>query len=181
MLRASGRIDLADTASCFHVVMERGDPHPELATNAEWREEMKRARTAAKLTQVELGRRVGTSQAMISDLESGNVEASQFVLPICRELEIHPPTWMEDEAERAWLRLGRDLRTRDEALFRRALSMVESMAVRPRPAPHRVVRDLRRRRAGRRPGGRGRARRVHVRARPVRLLGRCRLPVRRVR
>jgi transcriptional regulator with XRE-family HTH domain len=85
------------------------------------------ARRAGDLSQGQLGARVGTSQNVISLIERGIVGSSQFVLPICRVLRIHPPTFFESDEIRAWVRLGRDLRGRDEALFRRALSMVESM------------------------------------------------------
>lgn len=89
---------------------------------------MKRARATNGLTQAELGRTVGTSQNMISNIESGNVASSQFVMPICDALHISPPMFFESEEDRAWIQLGRVLRARDMDMFRRALSLVEKLA-----------------------------------------------------
>lgn len=107
--------------------VDPGEERPELATNEEWRSTMRRARADRTWTQVELGRRVGTSQNMISLIESGEVTSSQFILPICRALSIPPPMFFEDEDDRTWIQLGRLLRRRDMNVFRRALSLVESM------------------------------------------------------
>jgi transcriptional regulator with XRE-family HTH domain len=79
------------------------------------------------MSQADLGSRVGTSQNIISLLESGGIESSQFVIPICRALDISPPTFFETEEERTWWRLGRDLRAKNEAVFQSALSMIKSM------------------------------------------------------
>lgn len=104
------------------------EERPELATNDEWRSTMRRARATHGWTQVELARRVGTSQNVVSLIESGGVGSSQFVLPICRALGIPPPMFFEDEDDRAWIQLGRVLRARNMELFRRALAMVEAVA-----------------------------------------------------
>lgn len=88
---------------------------------------MRRARATRGMTQAELGQRVGTSQNIISMLESGRIGSSQFVLPIARALGIPPPMFFEDEDDRAWIQIGRVLRSRDMEVFRRALGLVESM------------------------------------------------------
>ncbi len=102
---------------------------PELATNGDWRSLMARARKTHGLTQAELASKVGTSQNMISNIENGGVKSSQFVLPIADALHIPPPTWYENDDDRAWAETGRVLRARDMELFRRALSMVEGFIV----------------------------------------------------
>ena len=50
---------------------ERSDETAEIATNKTWRGIMVRARKTHQLSQLELGKLVGVSQAMISKLESG--------------------------------------------------------------------------------------------------------------
>lgn len=117
-------------AAWFHAVVDAPGSllsNPELATNEEWRSLMRRARHDHGLTQRELGSRVGTSQNMISLIESGEAGSSQFILPICEVLSIPPPTWWQDEDDRSWITIGRLLRARDMEVFRRALSMVEAM------------------------------------------------------
>lgn len=109
--------------------MEFGpDVEPELAISEDWRGIMRRARADHDLTQTQLGQQVGTSQNMISLIESGAVGASTFVLPICRALGIPPPMFFENEEDRLWIQTGRVLRARDMEVFRRALAMVEAMA-----------------------------------------------------
>lgn len=100
---------------------------PELATNEEWRGIMVRARKDAYMTQAELALRVGTSQNMISNLESGGVTSSKFVLPICRVLSIPPPMFFESEDQKLWSQLGHVLRGKNMKQFRRAMALVESM------------------------------------------------------
>lgn len=106
------------------------DPRPEIATNEEWRGIMVRARKAYKgegLTQKELGARVGTSQNIISLIESGEVESSQYVLPICDVLEIPPPIHYASEDQKIWSQLGHVLRNKNPKQFRRAMALVEAM------------------------------------------------------
>jgi transcriptional regulator with XRE-family HTH domain len=113
---------------CSHgVVTTTEEQRPEIATTPEWRGEMKAAREALGLTQAELGIRVGVSQNVISLIESGGIGASQYIIPICRLLKIHPPTFFESPEDQAWVRLGRTLRSRSPAVFRQALGMVEAM------------------------------------------------------
>jgi len=78
-------------------------------------------------TQEELGRKVGTSQNIISLIESGGVEASQFVLPICKVLKISPPMFFEEEWQKNWYRLGRLLREQDLGDAEAAQKMVEAL------------------------------------------------------
>lgn len=59
------------------------DP-PELTTTDKWRADAVEARERLGLSQEGLGTLVGTSQNMISLLESGGVRSSQFVLPISK-------------------------------------------------------------------------------------------------
>ncbi|SIT43731.1 hypothetical protein BN2476_350262 [Paraburkholderia piptadeniae] len=56
-------------------------------------ERLRQARKAAKLTQVELGRRVGLTQAAISDLESGNTAGTAQLLPLAKALGV-APEWL---------------------------------------------------------------------------------------
>ncbi len=91
---------------------------------------MVRARKAYKgegLTQKELGARVGTSQNIISLIESGEVESSQYVLPICDVLEIPPPIHYASEDQKIWSQLGHVLRNKNPKQFRRAMALVEAM------------------------------------------------------
>lgn len=85
------------------------------------------ARKAKHLTQKQLGARVGTSQNIISLIESGEVEGSSYILPICKHLGIAPPQFHESEDQRLWSQLGHQLRTKNQRQFRRALALVESM------------------------------------------------------
>ena len=88
---------------------------------------MQRARKDADMTQKELGGRVGTSQNIISLIESGEVSSSTFVMPICRVLRIPPPMHFQDEDDATWSQLGHLLRTKNMKQFRRAMALVESM------------------------------------------------------
>lgn len=100
---------------------------PELATNEEWRGIMVRARKDKKLTQKELGGRVGTSQNIVSLIESGEVATSQFVLPICRVLGIPPPMFFSDDEQKTWSQLGHILRGKSMKKFRRAMDLVAAL------------------------------------------------------
>lgn len=99
---------------------------PELTTTPEWRADMLRARDAKGLSQGQLGQAAGTSQNMISLIESGAVGRSSFILPICETLEIAPPAH-GDPADQRWVELGHKLRNRNQKVFARALALVESM------------------------------------------------------
>lgn len=104
------------------------DPSPELATNKEWRGIMARARKDHGLSQAELGTKVLTSQNMISLIESGEVGSSRFVLPICAELSIPPPTHFENEDERAWWQAGHVLRAKSPRRYQRLLDLIREEA-----------------------------------------------------
>lgn len=88
---------------------------------------MMRARKDQGFTQKELGARVGTSQNIISEIESGKVLSSGFIMPICKVLKIPPPMHFENEEDAAWSQLGHLLRTKNMKQFRRAMALVESM------------------------------------------------------
>ena len=103
------------------------DPSPELTTNEEWRAIATRARKELGWTQEELGRRVGTSQNMISNIESGKVESSTFIAAICKELSIPFPRVYENEEDKEWSQIGHLLRHKNMRQFRRALELVKSM------------------------------------------------------
>lgn len=79
------------------------------------------------MTQAELAMRVGTSQNMISNIESGNVTSSKFILPICRVLSIPPPMFFESDEQKAWSQLGHVLRGKSMKKFKLAMALVESM------------------------------------------------------
>lgn len=110
--------------------MERGttgSDDPELAINAEWCAEMRAARLTAGLSQEVLADKIGSTQNAISLVERGLVGSSHVVMPVCRLLKINPPTFLVDEDERRWVRLGRELRSRSEASFMSAMTMVEAL------------------------------------------------------
>lgn len=100
----------------------------ELGTTQEWRAKVVEARQQAGMTQRELATRVGTSQNMISLIESGEVSSSGFVLAICRVLKIAPPTFHEDEALKEWDEIGHLMAHRSERKFRLMLSMARELA-----------------------------------------------------
>jgi transcriptional regulator with XRE-family HTH domain len=88
---------------------------------------MQRARKQAELSQKELGARVGTSQNIVSLIESGEVTSSSYILPICKVLKIPPPMHFENEDDALWSQIGHRLRTKNMKQFRRALALVEAM------------------------------------------------------
>lgn len=88
---------------------------------------MVRARKERGWTQEELGRKVGTSQNVISLIESGGVGASTFVTPICEKLKIPFPMFFEDDWQKNWHHLGRLLREQDIEGAEAAVKMVEAM------------------------------------------------------
>lgn len=118
----------------YNFVAPQDEEMPELATNDEWRGIMRRAREEARpnypkgMTQSELAGKVGTSQVMISKIESGEAESSKFVLRICRVLSIPAPAHFIDEKQKLWSQLGHVVRFHDEAQFETLLKLVESMA-----------------------------------------------------
>jgi transcriptional regulator with XRE-family HTH domain len=95
---------------------------------------MIRTRKAKRLTQKQVGSRVGTSQAIVSMIESGEIESSSFILPICKVLAIAPPQHHGSEEQKQWSQLGHLLRMRSPKQFRQALALVESMLEEPERA-----------------------------------------------
>lgn len=102
---------------------------------------MARRRKDLDLTQLELASRVGTSQNMISNIESGGVTSSKFVLPICRALSIPPPMFFESEDQKSWSQLGHVLRGKSMKKFKLAMALVESMVDDEEPESRRSERD----------------------------------------
>ena len=114
---------------------------PEVPTTPEWRKDMIRTRKLKGLTQEQLGRRVGTSQNIVSLIESGKLGSSAFVLRIARVLAIAAPQFHGDAHQELWAKLGQQLQSRSPRQFRRALALVESMLEDDdgevkHPAPH---------------------------------------------
>lgn len=85
------------------------------------------ARKAKKLTQKQLASRISTSQNIVSLIESGEIESSSFILPICKQLGIAPPQFHESEDQKLWTQFGHLLRLKNRKQFRRLLALVESM------------------------------------------------------
>ncbi|WP_069267388.1 helix-turn-helix domain-containing protein [Paraburkholderia nodosa] len=56
---------------------------------------LREARKAAKLTQIELGKRVGLTQAAISDLENGNTEGTAQTVRLAYALSV-TPEWLAE-------------------------------------------------------------------------------------
>lgn len=112
------------------------DDLPKLATNDLWRGIMRRARTNDhKMTQGELAIAVGRvakgeppSQALISKIESGAIESSEYVMPICEVLGIAPPEHFVSEDDRDWARLGRLLRSKGMSTYKKWVSLLEDVA-----------------------------------------------------
>lgn len=112
---------------CFLTYM--ADDDPEMPTTETWRTWMRERREALSITQGELGRRVGTSQPSISDIESGKLKGSSLVLPISRILGIPPPyVPIEHDEERRLLEAGRDLRRHNRDVFLAQLQALEVLA-----------------------------------------------------
>lgn len=114
----------------YNFVASTDDETPEIATNEEWRGIMVRARKQYGLTQGQLGDAVGTSQAMISKLESGEAGASSLVLAICRRLSIPEPQHFANEEQKEWSQLGHVLRHKGGQEYEAALALLRSMAKR---------------------------------------------------
>jgi transcriptional regulator with XRE-family HTH domain len=107
------------------IVAVRVSESPELPTTDYWRGVMRRSRKAAGLTQGGLAARVGVSQAVISDLETGAQSGSTVIMAVCKVLGITPPHVMvEDVDDERWLRVGRMLRRRNRGKYERWLTML---------------------------------------------------------
>jgi transcriptional regulator with XRE-family HTH domain len=117
-------IDHVHGRPCSHGVVP-ADP-PVVATTEKFRADMYEARNRLGLSQEQLGAAVGTSQNMISLIESGKVLTSPYILPICKRLRIAAP-FHGTEEEQAWLELGLLLSTKYPAVFRSATALIESM------------------------------------------------------
>lgn len=105
-------------------------PPVEIATNQAWRRKMIAARKAhggEGMTQKELGARVGTSQNIISLIESGEITSSQFIGPICEVLKIPEPANFSNQAQVEWSRLGFILQHKDSQQFERLREFVRTL------------------------------------------------------
>jgi transcriptional regulator with XRE-family HTH domain len=115
------------------------DDFPELSTSDHWRALMKRSREAQKLTQRDLARKISVTQPTISGIESGKIESSRAIQPICTALKIPPPHFLfEDEAEARWAEAGRRIRAADPRAFTAQLAGIEQLAaiLESSPAKH---------------------------------------------
>lgn len=121
-------IDQTNNRRWSHGVVP-ADPadEPEVPTTPAWRADMIQARKAKGLTQAQLGRKVGTSQNIISLIESGKLGSSTFILRVARVLSIAPPQFHGDVHQELWAKLGQQLQSRSPRQFKRALALVESM------------------------------------------------------
>lgn len=125
------------------------DKFPELATNADWRGMMKRARKehlvdGQPMKQEDLAIAVGKivrgvldepSQAAISKIEAGKVTTSRYVVPICTALSIPLPEHMANADDRDWIRIGRVLRARDAEQYKHFLALMENATKKLEPVP----------------------------------------------
>lgn len=90
-----------------------------------WREMMRRARSAAGMTQTQLADLLDVSQTVISDIETGAQVQSKLIPAICAALEIPPPhIEVTSEYDVAWHEVGTEMLRRDRALF---LSYLETL------------------------------------------------------
>jgi ribosome-binding protein aMBF1 (putative translation factor) len=114
---------------CLHDdVTPDADDRPELAINRQWREEVRRARNEAHLSQTRLGEMVDSDQTQISRIESGDIASSKLVMPICKVLGIDPPEHFLDETARLWNRRMEIVRSSDSDVARAFLDAFGKMA-----------------------------------------------------
>lgn len=108
---------------------------PEVPTDEDWRALMHRERKRQGHTQKTLAAAIGVKQPTISEIESGEVGGSKYVLAICAVLKIRPPMMYEDQLERRWVEGGRELRARRSVAWMRMLEMMEDL-LRDAPDPN---------------------------------------------
>jgi transcriptional regulator with XRE-family HTH domain len=111
--------------------------YPEVATTPEWREKMAKTRKARKdengkpMTQEALGKLIGTSQNVISEMEKGiargGIDSSKYVLPVCHALDIGPPVHFGSETFKAWVDLGYRVEMKSEKQLEAMLSVFKTM------------------------------------------------------
>lgn len=111
--------------------------YPEIYFSKEWGNLVRRARNDRGLSQGELGDLIGVEQAMISYIETGKVNSSKAVVPLCEVLNIpRPKQYFDDELEERWVEVGRVLRRVNEAGLRGLLAAAEAMIVNAEPHDH---------------------------------------------
>lgn len=102
---------------------------PEMPTTPLWRRHMREAREIAGWSQTDLSRKVGVSQPIISNIETGELGASSAVLAISRLLRIPPPyVELEDATDERLLAAARAIRARDPRIFEQQLQSLELLA-----------------------------------------------------
>lgn len=74
------------------------------------------------------------SQALISKIESGQIESSDMVVPICEVLGIAFPEHFVNEDDRNWVQLGRVLRSKNMDKYKKWLSLLEDEVEPEKPA-----------------------------------------------
>lgn len=82
-------------------------------------------RKQAGMDQRQLGVRVGTSQNIISLIESGKSGSSSFILKICKVLHIPVPTHFISEGQERWALLGHLLEEKSSPEFQAQLAALE--------------------------------------------------------
>jgi len=75
------------------------DDEREHPTTGDWRAAMRTARKVQGVTQTALAAALGITQAAVSEIERGTVQASSYVIPICRLLKIPPPVFYESDID----------------------------------------------------------------------------------
>lgn len=91
--------------------------------------EVEAARKRKGLTQVQLAAKVGLTQARVSQIEGGKVDASNTIFKLCRILDMVPPRSMfADDDEYEWFQAGRKIRSLNPDLFAIQLSLARAMA-----------------------------------------------------
>ncbi len=102
------------------------DERPELATNKEWRDEMRRVRKSLSMSQQVLADAIDADQGDISKIETGEVGSSKYILPICKALGIEPPEHFVDENSRLWIRMLEAVRASDRPLAKAILENIKA-------------------------------------------------------
>lgn len=82
-------------------------------------------RKGKQMTQSQLGARVGTSQNVISLIESGQLEGSSFILKICKVLRIPVPMHFTTKEQERWALLGELLAESSPKEFEATIGLLE--------------------------------------------------------
>ena len=90
---------------------------------------MREFRRKKAMSQADLAKAIGTTQATVSDIERGKAESSQYVMTICKVLGIQPPIFSNDDLDRRWIRAGATLKSKSFATFEQLLRTAEQLAI----------------------------------------------------